>query len=64
MLIDRTVSVIGVEPQELRWVRMLILLLRHPDPGTPELTRQALLYLTDTAGKRVFCESNGPDQAS
>jgi hypothetical protein len=42
---------------------MLILLLRHPDPGTPELARQALLYLTDAAGKRVSSRSDDPDQA-
>ncbi len=28
---------------------MLILLLRHPDPVVPELTRQALLYLESAA---------------
>jgi hypothetical protein len=42
---------------------LLILLLRHPDPGTPELAREALLYLTATAGQRVFSPSNDPDQA-
>ena len=47
-----TVSVIGVETAELRWLRMLITLLRHPDPSVPELARQALVYLTDAAGKR------------
>jgi hypothetical protein len=48
----QTVPVIGVETAELRWIRMLISLLRHPDPSVPELARQALLYLTDAAGKR------------
>ena len=48
----KTVPVIGVETAELRWLRMLISLLRHPDPSVPELARQALLYLTDAAGKR------------
>jgi hypothetical protein len=42
---------------------MLILLLRHPDPGTPELARQALLYLTDAAVKRVFAPADDWDQA-
>ena len=60
---DKTVSVIGVEPHELRWIRMLILLLRHPDPSMPELARQALLYLTDAAVKRACSQSNDPDQA-
>ncbi len=48
----KTVSVIGIGPAELRWIRMLIQLLRHPDPSVPELARQALLHLTDAAGKR------------
>jgi hypothetical protein len=27
-------------------MRMLVALLRHPDPTVPELARQALLYLS------------------
>ena len=46
----KTVPIIGVETGELRWLRMLIALLRHPDPDVPELARQALLYLTDVGG--------------
>jgi hypothetical protein len=49
---SKTVPIIGVEIPELRWIRMLITLLRHPDPGVPELARQALIYLTDSANKR------------
>ena len=49
---SKTVPMIGLEAAELRWVRMLILLLRHPDPSMPELARQALLYLTEAAAKR------------
>ena len=60
---DKTVPVIGVQPDELRWIRMLILLLRHPDPSIPELVRQALLYLTDAAVKRVLSPSGDLDQA-
>jgi hypothetical protein len=41
---------------------MLILLLRHSDPGTPELARQALLFLTDSAVRRGFHQSE-QDQA-
>jgi hypothetical protein len=44
-----TVPVIGVDASELRWVRMLISLLRHPDPIVAELTRHALEYLGDSA---------------
>jgi hypothetical protein len=46
----KTVNVIGALPQELPWLRMLVGLLRHPDPSVAELTRQALLYLTNSAG--------------
>ena len=48
-----TVSIIGIETTEIRWVRLLVALLRHPDPSVPELARQALLYLKDAAGKRT-----------
>lgn len=44
---------IGVERDELRWLRTLVWLLRHPDPSVPELARQALLYLTGAAEQRV-----------
>jgi len=47
-----TVPIIGIETSELRWIRMLVSLLRHPDPTVPELTRQALVYLIETARKR------------
>ena len=49
----QTVPVIGIEPAELDWIRMLVLLLRHPDPVVPELTRQALLYLEASATSKV-----------
>jgi hypothetical protein len=41
----KTTSLVGLDVAELSWVRLLIWLLRHPDPGVAELTRQALLYL-------------------
>ena len=44
--------VIGVDREELRWVRTLVWLLRHPDPSVGELARQALLYLTGAAEQR------------
>lgn len=46
----QTTAVIGIGSEELRWIRMLVALLRHPDPSLPELARQALLYLSDSAG--------------
>jgi hypothetical protein len=45
----KTVSMIGIDPGELAWVRNLLLLLRHPDPLIPEMTRQALVYLESNA---------------
>jgi hypothetical protein len=55
-----TVPVIGIEPAELAWIRMLVVLLRHPDPVVPELTRQALLYL-ETAAARSEAAHGDPD---
>jgi hypothetical protein len=46
-----TTAVIGIHPEELRWIRLLVSLLRNPDPGTPELARQALLYLSQSASQ-------------
>jgi hypothetical protein len=46
---SRTTAMIGIQTDELRWIRMLLALLRHPDPGMPELARQALLYLAQSA---------------
>jgi hypothetical protein len=54
---NKTVSVIGIETAEIRWIRMLVSLLRHPDPSVAELARQALLYLTEAAGKRISSDS-------
>jgi hypothetical protein len=59
----KTVPVIGVETAELRWIRMLISLLRHPDPSVPELARQALQYLTEAAGKREPVQTESLDHA-
>jgi hypothetical protein len=58
----KTLPVIGIDPTELSWIRMLTHLLRHPDPVVPELTRQALLYLQTAAGGELdqlphHCES-------
>jgi hypothetical protein len=57
----KTVSVIGIEDWELRWVRSLIGLLRHPDPSIPELARQALLYLARSAAERPEKRAEGPE---
>ena len=42
-----TVPIIGIVPDELCWIRMLITLLRHADPTIPALAHEALLYLTE-----------------
>ena len=47
----KTVPMIGIDPAELVWIRTLVLLLRHPDPVVPELTRQALRYLEASASR-------------
>jgi hypothetical protein len=49
---EAQVSVIGVAREELKWLKTLVTLLRHPDPSVPELARQALLYLTGAAEER------------
>jgi hypothetical protein len=48
-MMSQKVSVIGLCPDELPWLRMLVALLRHPDPTVPELARQALIYLSRPA---------------
>jgi hypothetical protein len=48
----RPMSVIGIDPDELRWVKIMVSLLRHPNPGIPELARQALQYLVQAASQR------------
>jgi hypothetical protein len=56
---SNTVTVIGIDPAELAWIRMLVRLLRHPDPVVPELTRQALVYLEAAASKSGVFSSDG-----
>jgi hypothetical protein len=53
-------ALIGVENHELGWLRLLLFLLRHPDPSVPELARYALLYLEEAAGTAA----NPPDRAA
>ena len=45
----KTISMIGIDPAELGWIRLLAFLLRHPDPMVPELTRQALSHIEKVA---------------
>ena len=48
-----SVSIIGIEPDELRWIKVLVSLLRHPRPGVPELARQALQYVDQSGAQRA-----------
>jgi hypothetical protein len=48
------VSIVGIEVEELRWIKMLLALLRHPQPGMAELARQALQYLDRSAAQRTL----------
>jgi len=60
---SRTVPIIGIEPEELAWIRLLVQLLRHPDPVIPELAHQALLYLEAGASKSGSPRTAPADQA-
>jgi hypothetical protein len=60
----KTVSMIGIDPGELVWVRKVLFLLRHPDPVVAEMARQTLLYLerkgdTQTQAARDAIEHAG-----
>jgi len=41
----QNLALIGVQPDELPWMRLLVSLLRHSNPTVPELARQALVYV-------------------
>ena len=58
-----TVPVIGIEPAELAWIRMLVMLLRHPDPVVPELARQALCYLEAAASRSGLAQPSEREAA-
>jgi len=42
---------IGLEPREIQWLRLVTGLLRHPDPVVGEVTREALRYLESVAAR-------------
>jgi len=42
---------IGLDPREVQWLRLVITLLRHPDPVVGEVAREALRYLEDVAAR-------------
>ncbi|HUO30817.1 MAG TPA: hypothetical protein VMU80_16450 [Bryobacteraceae bacterium] len=45
------IRMIGLGADEVRWVKLLVSLLRHPDPVVGEVARQALEYLEGMAGR-------------
>lgn len=45
------VCMIGLEPREIQWLRLVIALLRHPDPVVGEVAREALRYLEGVAAR-------------
>jgi len=55
----KSVPVIGIDPAELGWVRLLVFLLRHPDPVIPQLTCQALEHIEQAIGG----ESDGQEDS-
>ena len=42
---------IGLQAREIAWVRLLIGLLRHPDPVVGEVSMEALRYLESVAAR-------------
>ena len=58
----KSLSVIGIEPGELPWLRMLLFLLRHPDPLVSEMTRHTVLYLAQNAHREPVQENKKLDR--
>jgi hypothetical protein len=58
-----TVTMIGIDPTELGSIRLLVFLLRHPDPMVPELTRQALRHIEQVAANRAVIQPDIPGHA-
>jgi len=47
----KTVPMIGLDSAEVPWVRLLIFLLRHPDPVVCQLTCRALEHIEGTLSR-------------
>jgi hypothetical protein len=45
------VGMIGLDPRELQWLRLVVALLRHRDPVVAEVAREALQYLEGLADR-------------
>ena len=44
-------SMIGLKPAEIPWLRRMLALLRHPDPVVREVACEALRYLEGMAAR-------------
>jgi len=58
------VSMIGLDPREVQWLRLTISLLRHPDPVAGEVTRQALQYLESRYPEDAAARANRLSRAA
>jgi hypothetical protein len=45
------ICMIGLEAEEVEWARLLVSLLRHPDPVVTQVTLEALRYLEGVAAR-------------
>jgi hypothetical protein len=59
----KSVSMIGIDQTELSWLRMLLFLLRHPDPLISEMVQQALIYLAKNAHNPAEPRAARPEPA-
>lgn len=53
------VCMIGLNPREVHWLRLVIALLRHPDPVVGEMAQEALRYLEGVAGRANELQAAG-----
>ena len=60
-LVAKLLSIIGVQPEELKWLRLVVELLRNPDPGVAQLTSCALLYVQQMARQRAADDPAGSE---
>ena len=58
----KTVAMVGIDPAELNWIRMLLFLLRHPDPTVQELIRQAVLFVADQYCGTKLMKNSGAEE--
>lgn len=53
------ICMIGLDSREVQWLRLLIALLRHPDPVVGKVAREALRYLGDLAERASQSQATG-----